>query len=170
MISDNAVSFKVVGNLRRRSACVVRVVPFILLCFSACHFQAVKHDPGKAVLDTNQFLKALYIDENPSEALRFCGEEVRTAGGADALTKMLTKIKQDRGRLQRLTADSYLMVQGAGMELFYVGTYDNGVLYHRLVLAGDASAGYRVTGIWFKPEPYPENVMRKKFETEIPVE
>ena len=56
------------------------------------------------------------------------------------------------------------------MELFYVGTYDNGVLYHRLVLAGDASAGYRVTGIWFKPEPYPENVMRKKFETEIPVE
>src|SRR6185369_7869234 len=98
MISNNAVLFKVTGNLRRRSACVVRVVPFILLCFSACHFQAVKHDPGKAVLDTNQFLKALYIDENPSEALKFCGEEVRTAGGADALTKMLTKIKQERGR------------------------------------------------------------------------
>jgi len=86
------------------------------------------------------------------------------------LQKCSLKSSKTVDGLQRLTADSYLMVQGAGMELFYVGTYDNGVLYHRLVLAGDASAGYRVTGIWFKPEPYPENVMRKKFETEIPVE
>ena len=72
--------------------------------------------------------------------------------------------------LQRLAAESYLMVQGAGMELFYVGTYDNGVLYHRLVLVGDASAGYQVAGIWFKPDPYPENAARQKFETEIPVQ
>ena len=142
----------------------------LLLCFSACHFQAVKHDPVKAVLDTNQFLKVLYFDENPTEAVKFGNEEFRTSGATDALTKMLSQIKREQGSLKRLAADSYLMVQGPAMELFYVGTYDNGVLYHRVVVAGDASAGYRVSGVWFKPEPYPQSNLRRKFEVEIPVQ
>jgi hypothetical protein len=138
--------------------------------FSACHFQAIKHDPVEAVLDTNRFLKAFYVDENPSEALKFFNEELRTSHATDGLTRMLTQIKREQGSLRRLAADSYLMVQGPAMELFYIGTYDNGVLYHRLVVVGDASAGYKVAGVWFQHEPYPQSQLRRKFETEIPVQ
>ncbi len=159
-----------INLLIAKCASVARIAPFILLCFSACHFQRVEHDPHRAVLDTNRFLKALYIDENPSEALKFCSEEVRNAGAADGIAKVLSKAKEDRGRLQKLAAESYLMEPGAEMQLFYVGTYDNGVLYHRLVVVGNASAGYQVTGVWFKPDPYPESTTRRKFEAEIPVQ
>jgi hypothetical protein len=154
----------------RRSANLAWIVPFMLLCFSACHFQADKHDPKKAVLDANKFLKALYIDENPSEALKFCTDQVRAAGGADALRRMLTQVNQDHGRVKTLAADSYFMEPGAGMTLFYVGTYDNGKLYYRLAVVGDASTGYRVNAIFFKPEPYPDREGRVKFDTEIPVQ
>jgi hypothetical protein len=142
----------------------------ILLCFSPCHFQAIKHDPIKAALDTNQFLKVLYFYGNPSEALKFSTEEFRTSGATDGLTKMLGQIKREQGSLRSLAADSYLMVQGPAMELFYVGTYDNGVLYHRVVVAGEASAGYRVSGVWFQHEPYPQSTLRRKFQIEISVQ
>lgn len=62
------------------------------------------------------------------------------------------------------------MVQGPSIELFYIGTYDNGVLYQRVVVVGDASAGYRVSGVWFQHEPYPQRNLRRKFEIEIPVQ
>lgn len=124
----------------------------------------------KAALDANQFLKALYLDENPSEALKLCDEQLRNPGATEALTKLINQIKAERGHLKSLAADSYLMVQGPGMELFYVGTYENGVLYHRLVVVGDISTGYKVSGVWFQHEPYPQSQLRRKFEVEIPVQ
>ena len=145
-------------------------IPFILLCFSACHFQATEHDPVKAALDTNQFLKALYLDENPSEALKFSDEQFGGPAAIDALTKMISQIRAERGRLKTLTADSYLMMQGPAMQLFYVGTYEKGVLYHRLVVVGDASTGYKVSGVWFQHEPYAQSNLRRKFQMEIPVQ
>ena len=146
------------------------VICFIFLFSSACHYEAIKHDPKKAALDTNRFLKTLYFDENPSEALKFCDEQVGAAGGADALTRMINKTKQDRGQLRSLVADSYLMAPGSGIELYYVGTYEKGVLYHRLVVLGDVSAGYKVAGLWFKDDAYPQTELRLKFEPEIPVQ
>ena len=141
----------------------------LLLSLSACHLQTVRHDPTKAALDTNQFLKALYFDDDSTGALRLADEQLRRSVTADDLKKMVDKIKQERGALKTLRADSYLMVQGEGMELFYTGEYEKGVLYHRLVVLGDASAGYRVTAVWFKAEPYPENELRRMFVIDIPV-
>ncbi len=50
------------------------------------------------------------------------------------------------------------------MELFYVGTYENGTLYHRLVLMGDADTGYKVSGIWYSVDPYPKHTLRREFK------
>lgn len=142
------------------------IIAFILL-ISACHFQSVRHNPVKATVDANQFLKALYFDEDGTAALRLADDGLRQAVTGDNLKKMVDEVKQQRGVLKRLRADSYLMTQGQTMELFYIGEYEKGVLYHRLVLIGDASSGYRVSGVWFKPEPYPENPLRRKFDGDI---
>jgi hypothetical protein len=53
------------------------------------------------------------------------------------------------------------------MEVFFVAEHANGLVYHRLVMIGDASSGYKVTGVWFKFEPYPPNSARIKFEGEV---
>jgi len=142
---------------RRKTTGARTTILFISLCFSACYFQATKHDPLKAVLNADQFLKALYLDENPSEALKFCDAQSPIPGATDDLMKLISQIKTERGPLKTLTADSYLMMQGREMELFYIGRYENGVLYHRVAVVGDESAGYKVLGVWFQHEPYPEN-------------
>lgn len=55
------------------------------------------------------------------------------------------------------------------MELFYVGMYEEGTLYHHLILLGDPS-GYKVSGVWYSLDPYPEQASRRKFNQEILVE
>ena len=124
----------------------------------------------KAVSDTNQFLKALYFDERFAEALRLADPTLRNSASPADLENIVKKTKQEVGDVKKLKADSYLMTQGRSMELFYVGTYEKGTLYHRLVLVGDASSGYKVSGVWFQPEPYPEQALRRKFSADIFVE
>jgi len=82
---------------------------------------------------------------------------------------MISQVKREQGRLTGLAADSYLMAQAGWMELYYVGTYENGVLFHRLVVVGDATTGYSVSGVWFQPEPYPNSPLRRNLGTKIPV-
>lgn len=143
------------------------IIVSLLLSLSACRFQSVRHSPVKAAFDANQFLKSLYFDEDCPGALRLADEQLRRSVTADDLKKMVDGMKQERGALKTLRADSYLMTQGETMELFYTGKYEKGVLHHRLVLVGDASSGYRVSGVWFQPDPYPENPLRRKFDVDI---
>ena len=159
-----------ISKLTRLALARSNIVLCIFLCLSACHYQAIKHDPHKAALDANRFLKALYFDENPSEALQYCDEQMRVPSAVDSLRQMIHQTKQERGSLKKLAASSYLMEQGSAMQLLYVGTYETGVLYHRIVVAGSASDGYRVTGVWFQHEPYPQSQLRRDFETKIPVQ
>jgi hypothetical protein len=143
------------------------IIVSLILSLSACHFQSTRHSPVKAASDANQFLKALYFDEDSAGALRLADPKLRESVSADNLKKMVDEVKQERGGLKRLRADSYLMTPGQTMELFYVADYEKGVLYHRLVLMGDAQSGYRVSGFWFQLDPYPENPLRRKFDVEI---
>jgi len=146
------------------------IVLCIFLCLSACHVQAIKHDPYKAALDANRFMKALYFDENPTEALQYCAEQMRVPSTIDGFRKMINKTKEERGSLKSLAASSYVMEPGSAMQLLYVGMYEKGVLYHRITVDGNASDGYRVVGAWFQLEPYPQNQLRQNFETEITVQ
>ena len=142
------------------------IILSLSLALSACRFQSVRHSQFKAATDANQFLKALYVDEDCARALQLAA--IRSVTAED-LKKMVDQIKQERGSLKKLRADSYLMTPGQTMELFYIGEYEKGALYHRLVLIGDSS-GYKVTGVWFKSDPYPEHSLRRKFDGGILVE
>lgn len=143
------------------------IIVSLLLSFSVCRFQTVRHSPVKAAFDTNHFLKALYFNKDYPTALGLADEQLRRSVTANNLKKMVDEMNQEHGTLKRLTADSYLMAQGETMELFYTGEYEKDTLYHRLVLVGDASSGYRVSGVWFRPDPYPENPLRRKFDVDI---
>jgi hypothetical protein len=143
------------------------IIGSIILSLSACHFQKVKHSPVKATFDAGIFLKSLYFEEDYTRALALADAQLRRVATVDDLKKMVAVIKLERGALKTLGTDSYLMSQGKTMELFYKGEYEKGVLYHRLVLVGDSSSGYKVSGLWFQAEPYPSSPLRRKFDDVI---
>lgn len=148
---------------------VVRTLPvgLLLIFLSACQVQNVHHDPVAAVSDANRFLKALYLQRDYSKALELADVQLRQSSNADDLRPIVERIKGERGELKALKADSYLMTPGRTMELFYIGTYERGTLYHRLVLAGDVPSGYRVSGVWYSVDPYPEQPMRRSFNQDL---
>jgi hypothetical protein len=139
----------------------------LTIALSACSLQAVKHSPTKAAFDANKFLKALYSDEDYAKALELAAEEFRPYVTVENFKSLVEKTRQERGTVKSLKADSYVMMQGKSIELFYTGEYERGLLYHRLVLIGDSSSEYRVAGVWFSPDPYPPNQLRLKFDSEI---
>lgn len=140
---------------------------FSILLLAGCHVQTVNHEPAQAATDTNRFLKALYVDKDYPKALALADTQLRQSTTANDLKQMAEGIREQRGELKTLKADSYLMTPGRTMELFYIGEYTKGTLYHRLVLIGDVSSGYRVSGVWYQTEPYPDQTLRRRFDQDI---
>lgn len=150
----------------------VRLLSLLVVPLVACsvNLEKISHSAGKAAYDVNEFLLVLYLDENHDKALQLVvAEQLRKYATVNDLKQTGEKLKQERGSMKSLKGDSYLMTPGRTMELFLVGEHENGLSYHRLVLVGDSAAGYKVTGVWFKLEPYPANRMRKPFENEITI-
>ncbi len=142
---------------------------FGLLSLSGCQLQTVTHNPDRAASDANRFLKVLYLEQNYVAAIEVADIQLRQSVTAVDLQHLVQGIREKRGELKVLKADSYLMTPGRTMELFYTGIYERGTLYHRIVLQGEATSGYRVSGVWYQFDPYPEQTLRRKFETDIPV-
>ncbi|HWN10529.1 MAG TPA: hypothetical protein VNO50_14895 [Pyrinomonadaceae bacterium] len=145
------------------------ILGLFLLLFCSCRLEVTQHNPVRALSETNSFLKALYIEEDYPTAFELSHAELRKGVTSDNLKQIVERTKQ-LGTLKRLKADSYMETPGRTMELFYVGMYERGTIYHRIVLMGDATSGYKVSGVWFKAEPYPQHASRQKFNEEIFVE
>lgn len=140
------------------------------LALVGCTFRSVKHDPSTAAMAANIFLKAMYIEHNYDRALMLSDESLRRSATSDNLAQMVKVVEDNCGVLKELKAESYQKGQNLTLELFYTATCEKKNLYHRVVLAGDVSSGYRTAGIWFQDKPYPGNDMRPKFEQRIVVE
>src|SRR5437016_4330540 len=110
---------------------------FIICILCGCHAQTIKHEPMKAAFAANEFLKALFFDEDYERALSMVDPQARPTVNADELRSLVQPIKDERGTLHTLRADSYLMMSGRSIELLYVGAYEKGLLYHRVTLLGD---------------------------------
>ena len=155
-----------IRNLRLHASLILLL---LIIGVFACRSQVVHHSPVRAASDANKFLRTLYYDEDYVKALDLADEQLRSAATVENLNQMVDQMKQKRGKLKQLWGDSYLMTPGATIELFYIGDYDQGISYHRLVLVGDASAGYKVAGIWFQHEPYSQQSLRRKFDVDVSV-
>jgi hypothetical protein len=94
---------------------------------------------------------------------------LRESATAGNLAQMVDSVEKNCGIFAELKAESYLMTPGKTMELFYLSRCDKSTLYHRLVLVGDSSDGYHVSGVWFQDSPYPEHGLRRRFEGNIVV-
>jgi hypothetical protein len=155
------------GETSVRLRAVGLLVIALTLALSGCYLEKISHSANQAAVDAHEFLRAMYVEEDYDKALQIAAEPVRQSATADTMKQMVEKTRQERGDFKFFKADSYLITQGRSMEVFFVAEHANGLVYHRLVMVGDASSGYKVTGVWFKLEPYPPNPLRIKFEGEV---
>jgi hypothetical protein len=148
-----------------------RILTLILLvCLAACTFKTVTHDGATAASTGKVFLKALYLDHDANRALSLADEQLRKSATAAQLTDLAKTIDQHCGGLKELRADSFAMLPGQTMQVFFTGTCEKKTLYHRLVMFGSVQEGYRVGGVWFQDTPYPEHPLRQKLNQNIVVE
>jgi hypothetical protein len=149
----------------------IRAVALMLIAVSliGCTFKSVRHDHNVAVEAGNAFLSALYLQRNYSRALELADESFRKTVSLENLGQMVDMAEKNCGTRKEFKAESYQMAPNVMTEVYYVETCDRGVVYHRLVLVGDATNGYSVAGVWLNSSPYPQNSLRQKFEKDIVV-
>jgi hypothetical protein len=148
----------------------MKIILILLLAGAlvGCTFRSVSHDPSTAAMAANVFLKALYIEHDYDRALMLSDESLRRMVTSDKLAELVKVVDDNCGELKQLQADSYAKGQDLTLELFYTATCEKKTLYHRLVMVGDVSKGYRTAGVWFQDAPYPGN--RPKFKNGIVVQ
>jgi len=134
----------------------------LFLLASGCYVAVVSHSQERALSDSNDFVSAFLVDRDAEHAWRLGDPELQRRTDVHSIQGVLETIDARVGRLREILPDSYIQTPGRTMEVLYVGTYERGLLYHRIVLAGDKS-GYRVTGFWFQAEPYPQESSRQPF-------
>jgi hypothetical protein len=142
------------------------LIPVLGLILIACTIQRIRHDPSTAAEAANIFLKAMYIQHDYQHALMLSDEALRRSANDENLAQTVKMAEEKCQGSGELKAESYVMSPGKTMELFYTERCQSGNLYHRLVLIGDVSNGYRVSGVWFQEAPYPETGLRRKFQNQ----
>jgi len=140
-----------------------------LLVMLGCSFRATTHDPIKAASDGGEFLLSVYINHDYVGALRSSHNQLQQSAKADDLQRLVEQAQSKVGTLQKLTGESFVPVPGDAIEVFFVGRHERGILYNRLVLIGDSTNGYKVSGFWFSSQPYSKVREQKSFSTKIEI-
>jgi hypothetical protein len=145
-----------------------RILPALaLLLVAGCTFKSVSHDSKTAAVASNLFLKAMYVDHDYNRALALAYPEMAKKVTAENLAQLVDMVEKNCGVRQEFKAESYQLVPGQGLELFYVEKCDKTTLYHRTVLLGNVQEGYRVAGVWFQSQPFTGTATQHKFDKEI---
>ena len=139
------------------------IINFIAILLYGCGVNIIIHDEDKAVTEANLVLEILFINENYKEAYDKFDPEFKKHYTSANLKQIVEQVRSEFGNLKEFQVDSFLPMPGKrAITLFYKGIHEDGVSYHRVVLVGDKK-GYKVTGLLFAKQPYPEHKLRKKF-------
>lgn len=149
----------------------ITFVVLAVLCFlGGCTLRATTHNPVKEALAASIFLRTVYIDHDYVHAMQLAHDELQQSVGVDDLRQIAEEAQSKEGKVQTFTGESFLPTPGETIEVFFVGQHERQTLYHRLVLIGDESNGYKVSGVWFSTQPYAAHTERRRFSQPVLVE
>ncbi|MCX8093945.1 MAG: hypothetical protein N3E50_07275 [Candidatus Goldbacteria bacterium] len=124
----------------------------LILFFSGCLW---KHDPEKARNIAEDFLNAVYIENDMSRAYQMCDEKMKKIFGDNFLENTLKKFKERYIVLERLVADAYFYESGDRyITVFFSGLSEKGVSYHKVILEYDKKGEYKVISTFFLEKPF----------------
>ncbi len=136
-----------------------RIAFLILLTLSlvgCVKVQIIKHDPYRAAEDASATLGAMFFEQDYEAARAMADESFRDTTTVQDMATCVAQLSASFGPMNELRAKAYKPMNGQkAITLFFEGTHEKGMSYHRVVVAGD-SGGYRVFSIESADRPFPE--------------
>lgn len=127
---------------------------FLILLFTSCTF-FWQHNPEKARNIAENFLNAIYIENNLSKAYQMCDEKMKKIFGIDFLENTSKKFKAKYISLERLVPEAYFFEFGdREITVFFSGLSEKGISYHRVILEYNNKKEYKVIGVFFLEKPF----------------
>ncbi len=125
---------------------------FLVLFFSGCLWQ---HNPEKAKKTADDFLNALYIENNSDKAYQMCDEKMKKIFGIDFLETTLKKFKERYIAVERFVPEAYFYEAGDRyIAVFFSGLSEKGISYHKIILEYDKKGQYKVISTFFLEKPF----------------
>lgn len=135
------------------------VVAIVLGCLPSC-INVIAHDEQAAAKAATQFAQAAFVDRSDSEARGLITPSLAQQVTGDKLPEMIAKMHPKMFPTQVAATEFEPLLGQRGMLIFLKGTGDGEEFYYRLVMEGDSSSGYRVSGLFRGSGPYPASARR----------
>ncbi len=136
---------------------ILTVLLFLVGCISV-----ITHDEKKAAVAAEEFARIALVKQNLSEAYDLLSPVGKPTFGQfqDVLTKM-----HPSAFPLTLRATEFEPIPGQnGINIFLLGEHGSEIFYYRLLMAGTAALGYKVSGIWRGNGPYPASKLRQELK------
>lgn len=132
----------------------------IVLCSLPSCVSVIAHDEKAAAKVATQFAQTAFVDRDYSKAHSLMSSSVAQQITSDKLSETIAKMHPKSFPTQ-LTATEFEPMPGQrGMMIYLKGTGDGEDFYYRFVMEGDASSGYRVSGLFRGNGTYPPSNRR----------
>jgi lactam utilization protein B len=132
----------------------------ITCCMLTSCMSVISHDEKAAAKAATEFAQTAFIARDYSKAHGLLATRSQSDIPIDKLTDAITKM-HPKSYPSKVTATEYEPLPGQrGMNIYVKGDGDGEDFFYRLVMEGDATAGYRVTGLFRGNGPNPSTNKR----------
>jgi hypothetical protein len=127
----------------------------LCVCLAAGCGLMFRHDPQKARETAYNFLNAVYMEGSFDKAYAAVDADFDRDYGAGYLEKISTRFFRVFDRLEGLRADAYLYEpKERSIMLLFSGISEKAPSYHKVMLIGDSSRGYKVSSVIYSDVPF----------------
>ena len=113
------------------------------------------HNPQKARETAYDFLNSVYMQGNFQKAYSMVDADFDRDYGSGYLEKISARFFKVFEKLEGLKADAYLYESGdRAIMILFTGLSEKAPSYHKVMLIGDSSRGYKVSSVLYSDVPF----------------
>jgi hypothetical protein len=133
--------------------------PFIC-CFMVSCVNVIVHDQNSAAKAATEFARTAFVDRDFTKAHGLLASRSKTYIPLDKLSETITRM-HPKSFPSHVTATEYEPMPGQrGMTIYVKGEGEGEEFFYRLVMDGDSTSGYQVTGLFRGNGPNPSTNKR----------
>jgi hypothetical protein len=124
-------------------------------CFMVSCMNVIVHDQNSAARAATEFARIAFVDRDYTKAFSLLAPRSRPYITLEKLSETIPKM-HPKSFPSQVTATEYEPMPGqSGMTIYVKGDGEGEEFFYRLVMDGDASSGYQVSGLFRGNGPNP---------------
>ncbi len=149
---------------RERRFCVVILLVFLVGLAISANAEVLIHDEHIAAAKAVEFGRAAFVEQDFQDAYRLLSDETKANWSFSQMTEMIKKMHPYGFPLKIIAVEFEPMPGERSMNIFLRGSRKSEDFHYRLVMHGDAGAGYHISGFFRGTGPYPPSPMRMRLK------